>query len=260
MIYTHTHNITFTSDAKHPHWYRTECTPWLDDWRKPLTASLNCGFSTNLKWIQTPHTFKLESKSKFKPLQGYLAWGSAPAQLGLVRLASTNSGCFLVGCNSCGQLQASLRKKCYHSGNTDLVWESNMLQWFSILGHDNIDKWLTTFFFKCQFFVRWKFDGFCKNLLQTKAVPIAWASLNLAIIHCLWKNILHRTKSACPELSPVQTLQSSRSKSMTCTRNLLRFSSWIEQHSNFRWLHTKAWKRISGIMLNQWWPILQPKQ
>ena len=215
----HIYIITFRSVAKHPNWYRTERTPWLDFCRKPLSAGLNFGFSTNLKWIQTPHAFKFECK--FKPLQGYLAWGSAPAQLGLVRLASTNSGCFLVGCCRCGQLQAGLRKKCYHSGNTDLVWGSNASMVFNngpwqvtdniffviFLSHENLMDFAT-----------------CKNLLQTKAVPIAWASLNLAIIHCLWKNILHQTKSACPELSPVQ---SSRSKSMPSAQILI--INWAAQ-------------------------------
>ena len=52
------------------------------------------------------------------------SWGSAPAQLGLVGLASTNTGHFLVCCSCCRLLPARLRGKCYHSCDIDSVWKS----------------------------------------------------------------------------------------------------------------------------------------
>ena len=52
------------------------------------------------------------------------SWGSSLALLVLVRLASTNTGCFLVGCNRCWRRPVRLRKTCYHSCNTDSVQES----------------------------------------------------------------------------------------------------------------------------------------
>ena len=52
------------------------------------------------------------------------SWGRAPAQLGRVGLASTNTGRFRVGGSRCGQRQARLRKMCYHSCDTDSVRQS----------------------------------------------------------------------------------------------------------------------------------------
>ena len=73
----------------------------------------------------------------------------------------------------------------------------------------------------------------------------------------LWVEIWHRNKTACSVWNPVQ---SSRSKSTTCPRKEERTSAQIqiEQHSDFRWRHIKAWKRCQAwfwINLNQ---SLQP--
>ena len=51
-------------------------------------------------------------------------WPSIAAQLGLVRWASTNTGCFLVCCSRCWPQLARLRKMCYHCCNTDSVRQS----------------------------------------------------------------------------------------------------------------------------------------
>ena len=52
------------------------------------------------------------------------SWGRAPAQLGRVGRASTNTGRFRVGGSRCGPRPARLRKTCYHSCDTDSVQES----------------------------------------------------------------------------------------------------------------------------------------
>ena len=56
--------------------------------------------------------------------QWLISWGSAPAQVGRVWLASTNTGCFLVCCSRCRQQPACLRKTCYHCCNTDSLQQS----------------------------------------------------------------------------------------------------------------------------------------
>ena len=63
------------------------------------------------------------------------SWGSAPAQLGLVRQASsTNTGCFQVGGSRCWQRQACLRKTCYYSWDGDSVQESKVFYCFVVIG------------------------------------------------------------------------------------------------------------------------------
>ena len=53
-------------------------------------------------------------------------WGSSAALLVWVRCSSTlaNTWCFLVCCSRCKQLQACLRKTCYHSCDTHSVCKS----------------------------------------------------------------------------------------------------------------------------------------
>ena len=66
------------------------------------------------------------SRRQWKVLIAKNQWasylGSAPAQLGLVRLASTNTARFPVSYSRFGPLPAHLRKTCYHLCNTDLVF------------------------------------------------------------------------------------------------------------------------------------------
>ena len=65
-----------------------------------------------------------------KMIEGLIAnqwpssWRRAPAEVGRVGWASTNTGRFLVDSSRCWQRLARLRKKCYHSCDTDLVLES----------------------------------------------------------------------------------------------------------------------------------------
>ena len=88
--------------------------------------------------------FKFESK--FEPLQVIWSWlqkaipednrrfwlqnqmpssqSSAPALLGRIRPASTNTGRCLIGSSRCRLLPARLKKMCYQSCNIDSVWES----------------------------------------------------------------------------------------------------------------------------------------
>ena len=47
------------------------------------------------------------------------SWGSTPAQVWLVGVASMNSGSFLVGGSRCGPRQVRLKKTCCHSCNTE---------------------------------------------------------------------------------------------------------------------------------------------
>ena len=55
------------------------------------------------------------------------SWGRAPALLGLVWRASTNTGRFRFCCSRCGPWQARLWKTCYHSCYADLVRESTRI-------------------------------------------------------------------------------------------------------------------------------------
>ena len=68
--------------------------------------------------------------------------------LGRVGLASTNTGCFLVGSSRWGPRQAHLRKTCYHS-YTDSVQEPIRFCFV------NFGQWLVTFIFH----VEWNFHG-----------------------------------------------------------------------------------------------------
>ena len=55
------------------------------------------------------------------------AFGAAPAQVGRVGRASTNTGRFRVGGSRCGPRPVRLRKTCYHSCDTDSVRGFNAL-------------------------------------------------------------------------------------------------------------------------------------
>ena len=214
---------------------------------------------TDLKTIQTPHRlfqvseqikpllpigqaaeFKFESM--FKPLpviwqspqkavwednrrfwlqnQWPSSWGSAPAMLGQVWRASTNTGCFLVGCSCCWLAWGK------HA--TTLVI---LTQLESRKGFNDYKLQAAT----SDFFFMWNaiFNGIGEKLLLTKAAPIA--SLNLSISH--W-SVWHRNKSACSELNPVQ---SSRSKWTTCPKKgVCSDWNWTAQ-----WLQMaahKAWR------------------
>ena len=139
------------------------------------------------------------------------SWGSAPAQLGLVGRASTNTGSFRVGSSRCWPRQALLRNTCYHSCNTDSVRLSKRFNAFEILGSDD------------------RFHFLLGNEISIKSArsccrPKQHPSLSsiLQSFIGLWVKIWQRNKTADSKLSPVQ---SSRSKSTTCPRKgrLLRF-------------------------------------
>ena len=55
------------------------------------------------------------------------SWGHSPALLGRVGRAGTNTGRFRVCCSRCRPRLARLRKKCYHSCETDSVQESKRI-------------------------------------------------------------------------------------------------------------------------------------
>ena len=141
------------------------------------------------------------------------SWGCAPAQLWQVRLQSTNT-----------EFQSLLPSLCLKTGLLEEKVVSFLQYWLP----SRVNKVLMLFKFWAvmiywpQIFFLWemKFDGFCKNLLQTKAVLIT--TINLLSLTGLWVKIGHRNKSACSNQSPVQ---SSRSKPTTCIRKLflLRF-------------------------------------
>ena len=65
-----------------------------------------------------------ENQSFWLQNQWQSSWGCSPAQLGLVRWARSNTGCFQVSSSPWGQWPACLRKMCYHSCNTESFWES----------------------------------------------------------------------------------------------------------------------------------------
>ena len=115
---------------------------------------------------------------------------------------STNTGCFLVCCSHCLQLQALLRNKSYHTCYIDLVLESKRLKTVC-------NFWAVTTF--CMW--NKNFNRIGKILLSTKAALIA--SLNLQSFICFWVKIGHRKKTACSKSNPVQ---SSRSKKTTFLR------------------------------------------
>ena len=161
------------------------------------------------------------------------SWGSSPAQLELVRLASTNAGCFRMGSSSCWQWQALLRKTCYHSCNTDSVWQSTRFKC-------SVNFWqlLVTFFFM------WNeiFYGIGEKLLLTKVTllcSIFQTFLGLRVTVEIW----HRNKTTYSKLNPVQ---SSRSKVNNLSKERESAQIWIKQHSNFRSLHSKAWRQCQA--------------
>ena len=83
------------------------------------------------------------------------------------------------------------------------------------------------------FHQNWNFDGFCKNLLQTKSVLIA--SLNFLSLMVLWIRRRHRKESTY---------------STTCQKKgICSDSNWRAQPVR------KSLETISGVILNQ----LQPK-
>ena len=67
------------------------------------------------------------------------SWGCSVALFALVGLASTNTGHFQVCCSRCWQWLACLRKRCYHSGDTDSVQESKRFECFVNI-HNLISK------------------------------------------------------------------------------------------------------------------------
>ena len=73
-----------------------------------------------------------------------LLCGCDRRQLGLVWRASTNTGCFLVGCSLCWQGRTRLRKTCYHSCNTGSVRESTRFWYFENFGQRRVT------FFACE--------------------------------------------------------------------------------------------------------------
>ena len=162
---------------------------------------------------------KFEFESKFKPLQVIWqslskafredrrrfwvqnqwpsSWGSAQAQLGRVRQASsTNTGLFQVGSSRCRQLLAEcdpacLRKTCY------LSWDTNWVPVFQ-----NLKRVLMLYnFFCCNKSLIWNLIWIGKKLLPTKA---GW-SIFLSLIG-LWVKIWHGNKSEKSELNPVSAL------------------------------------------------------
>ena len=74
-------------------------------------------------WQSLPRTIREENRRIWLQNQWPSSWGRAPAQLGRVGRASTNTGRFRVSCSRCGPRQARLRKTYYHSCDTDLVRE-----------------------------------------------------------------------------------------------------------------------------------------
>ena len=78
-------------------------------------------------WQSLPKAIPRDIREFLLQNQWPSSWSSAPAQLGRVGRASTKTGLFRVGGSRCWQQQAPLRKTCYHSCDTDSVWESKRL-------------------------------------------------------------------------------------------------------------------------------------
>ena len=137
-------------------------------------------------WQSLPKAVPEENRRFWLQNQCLSSLDLAPAQLGRV---GRRSSC-------CWQQPARLRKTWCHSFYTDSVQESTRFWWFVNLGH---------------LFVADQSNAHC-------FAP----SFNQSLVS---EQKYDRNKTACSELNPVQTLQSSRSKSMTCPRNgrLLRF-------------------------------------
>ena len=118
------------------------------------------------------------------------SWVSAPALLGQVRLASTNTGSFAVAFTSG-------KKVAFASGK--------------------------------------------------KAAAIS--VLNLSIVH--WSLLEMRDQQISRSKS--NPVQCSRSKFVICMKKLRSAQIWIELHSNWRWLLTKAWKQcLEWFWFNFW--------
>ena len=161
------------------------------------------------------------------PNQWQSSWGSTQAQLGLARLASTNTESLWQPC---------LRKTCYHSCETDSVLDSKGLNAFAVTTLFSFLLWIAIFF---------KF-GIGKKLWPSKAVPIA--SLNLLIIDwSLSKNMTYEQIS-------IPNWISSRSKLTNSPRkgHLLRFNLNSTATSDGFW---KNLETMSIMVLNQ----LQPR-
>ena len=145
-------------------------------------------------------------------------------------MASTKAGRFRVRDSHCWQQPARFRKNCYQSCNTDLVEESRRFELYI-----NFGQWLQIVFDE-----KWNFDGFCKNLWQTKAAFVSL--LNLLIIHWFLSKINHRNKSAGSKLNPVQH-SGSKILNQWPVQETFEFEQtpfWTKQHSHFSWLHKKA--------------------
>ena len=136
------------------------------------------------------------------------SWGSPPALLVLVGLASTNTGRFRVCSSRWWQRQAGLRKTCYHSCDTDSAQQSKR---FSILGSNE------SLFFLSEMKVSMESARSC---CRPNPRPLL-CSIFLSVIGP-WVNLWHGNKTACSKSNPVQ---SSRFKLTTCLRKgrLLRF-------------------------------------
>ena len=116
-------------------------------------------------------------------LKVLVSWGSAPANPWLVWLARTNTGCFPVRGNSCGQLQAHFtnRKKCCHSCNTDSVWESMLCKFLVVIS-----------FFSMQ---KWKYMDFERTFYKTKQSSSLGSIFQSFVV--LLVKIRYQTKSGC---------------------------------------------------------------
>ena len=152
-------------------------------------------------------------------------YGSAPAQLGQV---STNTWCCRAGC---GQLQACLRKTCYHS-TTLAILTGFENQKVLMLCHCKFWEWQVTnsIFFKSMWhhfswWISWEF------VTDQRAVQIAW--LNLTIIHCS----LSKNKA---QIQICMLLIDSCAKQQIPFPKRASAQTSPEQHSQFRLLCAKA--------------------
>ena len=119
-------NLASVTDLKG---IQTRCDFWGDktlNLYNSLIRLQSSGFEPLSVIWQTLRLFQkviegLEGEINCQTLGVALLQSPVLLRLALVRLASTNTGCFQVSCSCCWSRQASLRKTCNHSWDTESV-------------------------------------------------------------------------------------------------------------------------------------------
>ena len=162
------------------------------------------------------------------------ALGSSPAQLGKLRLASANVGCFRVCCSRCWQQPASLRKTATTLALLTCYTDSKVSGFVAVTSHIS---------FACE--MKFSMDSCC----QPKQHPLLRFIFRSII--CLWVKMWYRNKEACSASNPVQ---SSRSKLTTCPRKgcllRLKLNCTATSDGDAQKLGNNVWRDSEPIATN----------